>query len=127
MKFTPEQLTKAKQAKSAEELLALAKENGIELTEDEAKKYFEQWHKEGEIADEELDNVAGGSQCVGGKTYSSDPPYYLIVTLPNSCPGFNDNGTGEADHNCSKCAYRKDGSGAVNYCSIRTKDNDPYR
>ena len=35
MKLTPEQLTKAKAAKSAEELLALAKENGIEMTEDE--------------------------------------------------------------------------------------------
>ena len=30
MKFTPEHLEKAKQAKSAEELIALAKENGIE-------------------------------------------------------------------------------------------------
>ena len=31
MKFTPEHLEKAKQAKSAEELIALAKENGIEI------------------------------------------------------------------------------------------------
>ena len=36
MNFTPEQLEKAKQAKSAEELLALAKENGMELTEEES-------------------------------------------------------------------------------------------
>ena len=60
MNFTPEQLTKAKAAKSVEELLAIAKENGMELSEEEAKNYFEQWHKEGEIADDELDNVAGG-------------------------------------------------------------------
>ena len=60
MNFTPEQITKAKAAKSAEELLAIAKENGLELTEEEAKKYFEQLHKEGELSDEELDNVAGG-------------------------------------------------------------------
>ena len=60
MKFTPEQLTKAKAAKSAEELIALAKENGIELTEEEAKKYYAEWHKEGELADDELDNVSGG-------------------------------------------------------------------
>ena len=67
MKFTSEQLKKAKCAKSAEELLALAKENGMELTEEEAAKYFAELHKEGEIADEELDNVAGG--CGG----SSNP------------------------------------------------------
>ena len=60
MKLTPEQLTKVKQAKSAEELFALAKENGIEMTEEEAEKYFAELHKEGELADDELDNVSGG-------------------------------------------------------------------
>ena len=60
MNFTPEQLKKAKTAKSVEELIALAKENGLELTEEEAKKYFAELHKEGELADEELDNVSGG-------------------------------------------------------------------
>lgn len=60
MKFTVEQTKKAKTAKSVEELLALAKENGMELTEEEAAKYFAEWHKEGELSDEELDNVSGG-------------------------------------------------------------------
>lgn len=35
--FTPELIEKAKQAKSAEELIALAKENGIELSGDKAR------------------------------------------------------------------------------------------
>ena len=60
MNFTPEQITKAKAAKSAEELFALAKENGMEMTDDEAKKYFADLHKEGELSDDELDNVSGG-------------------------------------------------------------------
>lgn len=60
MNFTNEQLTEAKAAKSAKELLALAKENGIELTEEEAAKYFAEFHKEGELSDDELDNVSGG-------------------------------------------------------------------
>ena len=60
MKFTPEQLAKAKTAKSAEELIALAKENSIELTEEEAKKFFAELNKEGALADDELDNVSGG-------------------------------------------------------------------
>ena len=73
MNFTPEQITKAKAAKSVEELLALAKENGMELTEEEAKNYFEQWHKEGELADDELDNVSGG--C-GGEEAPPAPKYH---------------------------------------------------
>ena len=71
MNFTQEQLTKAKAAKSAEELLALAKENGLELTEEEAKNYFEQWHKKGELADEELDNVSGGCGGPDGPKYNA--------------------------------------------------------
>ena len=73
MIFTPEQLAKAKAAKSAEELIALAKENGVELTEEEAAKYFAELHKEGELADDELNNVSGG--CGG------DPePKYTVGT-----------------------------------------------
>lgn len=60
MNFTKEQFEKAKTAKSAEELTAIAKENGVELTEEESAKFFAELHREGEIADEELDNVSGG-------------------------------------------------------------------
>lgn len=60
-KISPELLEKAKQAKSAEELLTLAKENDIELTEENAKAYFEQLNPpKGELSDAELDNIAGG-------------------------------------------------------------------
>ena len=59
-KLTPELLEKAKLAKSAEELIALAKENGAELTAEEANTYFAQLHKTGELSDDELDSVAGG-------------------------------------------------------------------
>ena len=38
--FTPELIAKAKAAKSAEELLELAKANNVDLTETEAKTYF---------------------------------------------------------------------------------------
>lgn len=37
-----ELIAKAKQAKSPEELMALAKENGMELTEEAASTYFNQ-------------------------------------------------------------------------------------
>ena len=61
MELNEEMLAKAKETKTPEELTALAKENSIELTEEEAKAYFEQLHpKTGELSDDELDNVAGG-------------------------------------------------------------------
>lgn len=72
-----ELLEKARQANSPEELLALAKENDMELTEESAKAYFEQLHKTSELSDEELDNVSGGG-CHSGDGR-------LIVTLGNSC------------------------------------------
>ena len=60
MIFTQEQLEKAKRAKSTEELLSLAEENGVALTGEEAAKYLAGLHREGELSDDELDNVAGG-------------------------------------------------------------------
>ena len=58
----PEMIEKAKEAKSAEELLELAKENGVEMTADEAATYFAQLGpKSGELDDDDLDAVAGGA------------------------------------------------------------------
>ena len=66
MRFTNEIIEKVKTAKSAEELLAMAKAENIELTEAQAAKAFPELSKNGELSDEELDNVAGGG-C-GGRT-----------------------------------------------------------
>jgi len=61
MNLNDELIAKAKEAKTPEELMSLAKENGMEMTEESAKAYFEQLNsKTGELADEELNNVAGG-------------------------------------------------------------------
>lgn len=57
-------LEQARFAKSAEELLTLAKENDVELSAEEAQAYFDQLHSSGELADDELDSVAGGG-CYG--------------------------------------------------------------
>ena len=71
MQFSKELIEKAKTAKSAEELLAMAKAEKVELTEAEAAKYFAELHKTGELSDEELDNVAGG--CGGEEI--TEPKY----------------------------------------------------
>lgn len=60
MKFTEEQFEKAMLAKSAEELLDLAKECGMEITEEKAAKLVAEMHREGEISDAKLENVSGG-------------------------------------------------------------------
>lgn len=65
MKISKELLEKAKTAKSPEELLAMAKAENIELNAEEAVQAFAELNKNGELSDEELDNVAGG--C-GGRT-----------------------------------------------------------
>ena len=60
MNITKELLEKAKTAKSAEELLEMAKAENIELSAEQAAKAFAELNKSGELSDEELDNVAGG-------------------------------------------------------------------
>ena len=58
--FSAEMIQKAKDAKSAKELFELAKAEGIDITEDEARKYFEQINLP-DLDDELLDMVSGGA------------------------------------------------------------------
>jgi len=91
-------ILKAKEAKSAQELIALAKENGIEMTEESANAYFEQLNKSGELADDELDNVAGGwcyhdgnrvitplSWCTDWKCSECGSDYYQRLNETTGC------------------------------------------
>ena len=54
-----ELIAKLKEAKSADELLALAKENGVEIAPEKAKELFQQLSG-GELTDDQLESVAGG-------------------------------------------------------------------
>ena len=88
MELSNDLIAKAKQAKTAEELLTLVKESGMEMTEESAKAYFEQLSsKTGELADDELDNVSGGA-C--GTTY------YEACMANSYC----------SDYICSRCGSR---------------------
>ena len=58
--FSAEMIQKAKGAKSAKELFELTKAEGIDITEDEARKYFEQINLP-DLDDELLDMVSGGA------------------------------------------------------------------
>lgn len=51
----------AKKVKTVEELILLARENGIELSDEKAQEYYLRLHPvTRELADEELNNVAAG-------------------------------------------------------------------
>ena len=88
MELNKELLAKANEAKTPEELLALAKENGIEMTAEEAQKIFAQLHSQsGELSDDELDNVSGGG-C--------GPTYYKACMADGYC----------SEYLCFRCGSR---------------------
>ncbi len=55
-----ELLSKAMEAKSPEELIAVAKETGRELSAEQAEKLFSSLKNGGELSDDELDSAVGG-------------------------------------------------------------------
>ena len=84
--FTPEMIEKAKTAKSAEELLEIAKANGAEMTAGEAATYFAQLNpKSGELDDDDLDNVAGGACESTGAPDTSLIGKLVRVTTGETC------------------------------------------
>ena len=100
MEMNKELLEKAKRAKNAEELIALAKENGMEMTEESANAYLDLLHsKNGAHADDELDNVSGGACHKDGKK---------VVTVCDRCCHFK----------CKKCGNQRTIVGGwIEYCN----------
>ena len=107
--FPPELIEKIKAAKSAEDLIQLAREYNVELTEEATKSFFEQFHANGIASDESLESVAGGwganmnSVSVGDRVRllglkcakcGSTTGVVLMFSLQN---------TGRALINCDKC------------------------
>ena len=83
MELNNEIRAKAKAAKTPEELIEIAKENDVEMTEESAKAYVDLLHpKTGEVSDDELDNVSGG----GCGTPKDDR---MVVTSKDSCYHFS--------------------------------------
>ena len=119
-KLTHELTEKAKLAKSPEELLTLAKENGTEMTEESAKAYFAKLHKSGEVSDDELDSVSGGG-C-GYASVSLDGHYYKLVNdRTDSCGRFTCRacGGGRGNH-AAGCDFKVGGLEDVCMCCIHS-------
>ena len=80
-----ELMKKVKEAASVDELMELAKASYIEITEETAKDIFAKFHSEGELADDELDNVAGGA-CEADYTGPAFVPGDVVeVSYRNCC------------------------------------------
>ncbi len=95
-----ELVNKARKAESVEELLALAKENGIELTNEQAKEYFAQLNPtKGELSDDELEDVAGGG-CFGEEERYC-PNCQTRLELRASCHGLY------SFYQCNNCGYEE--------------------
>ena len=65
-------IEKAREAGSPEELMALVEEDGLKISEEQAKEYYERIHAAGELSDDELDSVNGG--CGGGSPEPAPVP-----------------------------------------------------
>ncbi|MGN0597733.1 MAG: hypothetical protein ACI4J1_10470 [Ruminiclostridium sp.] len=57
-----ELLKKLKAAKSAQELIEMAKAEGKELSAEDAEKMFAELNAEGELPEELTENIAGGKR-----------------------------------------------------------------
>ena len=112
MELNKELLAKAKEAKTPEELIALAKENGMELTEESAKAYLDLLHPQtGELSDDELDNVAGGGRLVVSAMHycdewrcKDDGSQWVIDGMLECCKTCR---VAAYCHSCQYCTYEK--------------------
>ena len=78
IELTKEQVAKAMACKTAEELMAMAKAEGIELTKEEAEAYMAEM-EDVELVSDTLKQVAGG-----GMSYCSD--LFTFKKAPEGCP-----------------------------------------
>ena len=70
-KITKEMLAKAAMCQTADDLIALAKDNGIDITREEAESYLDELENV-ELDKETLDKVAGGdgtTRTINAKLY----------------------------------------------------------
>lgn len=103
MERTEDLLTKAEAVRSIEELIDLAKANNIDLTEEQAQAYIKKLYRTKELADSELDSVAGG--CFDDEVRPPRPEKADISSDTRLCP---------------YC------SGKLHFCGSRQKSEDDY-
>lgn len=98
-----EMIARAKEAGSADELVALAKKNGKELSAEQANVLFGKLHQSGELSDSELDSAAGGCNYVSPSSVCS------VCGGDMECIGFHlyDSNLDQhySEYECTKCGH----------------------
>ena len=81
--LTKEQIAKAMACKTADELVKAAKEEGFELTPEEAEAYMAEY-SDGELDDEMLAKVSGGAKYCANKKckFASPCPRFCAIAAP---------------------------------------------
>ncbi|MDR0987706.1 MAG: hypothetical protein LBL98_08460 [Ruminococcus sp.] len=98
MKLTGELLTKARTAKSPEELVTIADKMGVTVSESDAALYYNRLHTEPELTDEELEAIeVSGGGCGGGGDSGDSVTHLTMIRCiradreadydPHFCPG----------------------------------------
>lgn len=121
--FNEEMMKKIRGLKSPEEIMEFAKDSGMTISPEEAKKYYDSMHRSGEISDEDLENAVGGCGSHGASIYRQCPECGSSVPMGQ----FYDIKViigGEVDHQwgyptgvCPRCNVRyayDHGSGTLN-------------
>ena len=95
-KMGKELLKKAKEAKTVEELKALASQNNFDMDDDEAEKYFAHLHSNETLSDDELGDISGGACRSKHYYYKRCPRCQTLVKV---------NGIEGGSWWCSNCGY----------------------
>lgn len=131
MQFTTEQIEKARSCKTLEELKELSVKEGLILTEEELKEIFD-LTRNGELNDDELSAVAGGTKYSSGVDGPNGFHKYVIVTAFNKggyrCWDANLYNWSKLDPNCLarycvECKHMFSKSPTL-YCGVRWEGND---
>lgn len=81
MEITNEMLEDVKALASAEEIIAFAKERGVEMSAEDGAKMYDALHKRGELDDDDLDDVAGGF-CLNASSWLGRLILLIFGRLP---------------------------------------------
>ena len=101
---------KAKKARSPQELLSIAKADGVALTEEKAEELFNLFHPQaGELGDDELQSVSGGGCGGDGETH-----YRRIHSTDPAC----------IHYQCDRCKGGRDSHSATCRIAINALDPD---
>ena len=72
-------IEKLKKARNPEELVSIAKENGIKVTKEAAQCYFCRQLRESELSDKELNKVVGGQEDNSAPDIDSGYKHYPVI------------------------------------------------